>query len=213
MADSVANHPHPDHLPEGEGDLLGGFSDNLLVASFARLFFSIRGRTRASCAMHFAFIVIVALSLVVQVATALLAMRLIRITGTSRAWMVIAAAMLAMAIRRLIVLIGVIPDFSDLARTEFWSEAVGLFNAVLLLAGIAAIAPLFRTIQRAKETTEQARDQLEHEVRQRTADLAGAHEKLQAEFAQRAKAEAALRDEHRRLQQVLEISASAISGC
>ena len=155
--------------------------------------------------MYFGFIFIVALSLAFQVAAAFLAMRLIRITGTNRAWIVIAVAMLAMAIRRLAVLVGVLVDPSSLDPTDFWSEAIGLFNAVLLLVGIAAIVPLFRTIQQAKETTQQARDQLEKEVRQRTADLVAAHEKLQAEFAQRTKAEEALRDEHRHLRQVLEM--------
>lgn len=141
--------------------------------------------------MYVGFIFIVALSLAFQVMAALLAMRLIRITGTNRAWMVIAVAILAMAVRRLTVLAGVLRDPSVLDPTEFWSEAIGLFNTVLLLIGLAAIVPLFRTIQRAKETTQQARDQLEVEVRQRTADLAGARERLQVELAERTNAEAA----------------------
>jgi signal transduction histidine kinase len=153
--------------------------------------------------MYVGFIFIVALSLAFQVVAALLAMRLIRITETNRAWMVIAVAILAMAVRRLTVLVGVLRDPSVLDPTEFSSEAIGLFNTVLLLIGLAAIVPLFRTIQRAKETTQQARDQLEVEVRQRTADLAGAREKLQVELAERTNAEAALRNEHRRLRQVL----------
>ena len=153
-----------------------------------------------------AFILIVAISLALQVAAAFLAMRLIRVTGTSWAWIVIAMAMLAMAVRRLTVLVGVLAYPSILDLMDFWSEAIGLLNALLLLVGIASIAPLFRTIQRAKETVQRARDQLEKEVRQRTADLVAAHEKLQAEFAQRAKAEEALRDEHRHLHQVLEMN-------
>src|SRR5271157_5865433 len=114
----------------------------------------------------------------------------------SGAWIVIAVAMLAMAIRRLGVLVGVVLDPNTLDLTEFWSDAVGLFIAILLLVGIAAIGPLFRTVQEAKDTTQRAHEQLEKEFQQRTADLVSAHEKLQAEFAQRAKAEAALRDEH-----------------
>ena len=155
--------------------------------------------------MYFTLLIIVAISLTLQVAAAFLALRLIRITGTNRAWMLIAGAMLAAAIRRLTVLVGVLasprsPDLMDLG-----SEALGLFLSILLLAGIASIAPLFRTIQQAKETTQQARDRLEREVQQRTADLVRAHEELQEEFTQRAKAEEALRDEHCRLHQVLEM--------
>ncbi|MGO9115012.1 MAG: sensor histidine kinase [Thermoguttaceae bacterium] len=124
----------------------------------------------------------------------------------SRAWIVIAVAMLAMAIRRLGVLIGVVVDPNSLDLTEFWSDAVGLFNAILMFVGIASIAPLFRTIQEAKEATQRSHDQLEKEVQERTADLLSAHEKLQAEFAQRTKAEAALRDEHSHLRKVLEMN-------
>jgi signal transduction histidine kinase len=47
---------------------------------------------------------------------------------------------------------------------------------------------------------------LEKEIEQRTADLRRAHEKLQAEFAQRAKTEQALRNEQLRLLQVLEMN-------
>ncbi len=155
--------------------------------------------------MQVAVIFIVALSLALQVLAAFLAMRLIRITGPNWAWIAIAVAMLAAAIRRVIVLVGVLGGPSAYGLTEFWGEALGLLITILLLAGIASIAPLFRTIQQAKEGTQRAHDQLEADVRQRTADLVAAHEKLQAEFAQRAKAEGALRVEHRRLHQVLEM--------
>ncbi len=152
------------------------------------------------------FISIVTVSLALQVAAAFLAMRLIRITGTNRAWIVIAVAMLAAAIRRAVVLIGVLAEPNTRNLPNLWSDGLGLLVTILLFAGIAAIGPLFRTIQEAKETTQRAHDQLEKEVRQRTADLVAAHEKLQAELAQRAKAEEALRDEHRHLIHVLEMS-------
>ena len=59
-----------------------------------------------------------AFSLVIQVAVAFLAIRLIRITGRNMAWTMIAVAMLAMAVRRLGVLVGVAmadPNTLDLA--------------------------------------------------------------------------------------------------
>ena len=133
-------------------------------------------------------------------------MRLIRITGTSRAWILIAVAMLAAAIRRLAVLGGVLASRRSLDLADLWSDALGLLVTILLLAGIASIGPLFRTIQQARETMQRARDQLEQEVRQRTADLVRANEKLQAEFAQRSKTEEALREEHRNLHQVMEMN-------
>ncbi len=158
--------------------------------------------------MYSGFILLDSLSLLFQVASACLAIRLIRITGMNRAWIVIAVALSVMAIRRLAVLVGVLINPVDpniLNPVEFWSDAIGLLNAILILVGIAAIGPLFRTIQEAKETTQRAHDCLESEVRQRTADLVAANEKLQAEFAQRAKAKEDLREEHRRLRQVLEM--------
>ena len=72
--------------------------------------------------------------------------------------------------------------------------------------GLASIGPLFRTIQQAKQTIEQARNRLEQEVRQRTAELVRADEELQAEFAQRAKAEEALRDEHRKFRHIVRLN-------
>jgi signal transduction histidine kinase len=155
--------------------------------------------------MYLSFVFIDVFSLVFQVAAAILAVRLIRITGENRAWIVIAAAMLAMAVRRLGILIGVLVDPASLDLREFWSDTVSLLIAILMLVGIAAIGPLFRAVQLAKEATQKSRDQLEKDVQERTADLVRAHAELKEEFAQRAKAEVALRDEHRRLLQVLEM--------
>ena len=155
--------------------------------------------------MYLGFILIVALSLLTQVAAAVWALRLMGITRSNKAWMLVAAAMLAMAIRRAAVLAGVLTYPALLDSMDYWSEAIGLLSAVVLLVGFAAIGPLFRTIQRAKEDLQRVRDQLEREVREQTADLRRANEELQAEFVQRAKVEEALRDEQRHLLHVLEI--------
>ena len=151
-------------------------------------------------------VLIVAFSLAVQVAVAFLAVRLIRITNSSRAWIVIAVATLAMAVRRFVVLLGLLANPGTLDFIDPWSEAIGLVSAILMLLGIAAIAPLFRAVKQARETTQQAHDQLEMEVRRQTADLVRAHEELQTEFAQRAKAEESLRQQQRHLRQLLEMS-------
>ncbi len=121
--------------------------------------------------MYLGFILIVALSLLTQVAAAVWALRLMGITRSNKAWMLVAAAMLAMAIRRAAVLAGVLAYPALLDSMDYWSEAIGLLSAVVLLVGFAAIGPLFRTIQRAKEDLQRVRDQLEREVREQTADL------------------------------------------
>ncbi len=156
--------------------------------------------------MYLEFVTIDALSLLAQAAATIMAVRLIRITGTNRAWIVIALALLAMTIRRVGILVGVVVDPGALDPTRFWSDAVGLFDSILMLVGIAAIGPLFRTIHEAKQAAQRAHDELEKEFQKRTADLVSAHEKLQAEFAQRANAEEALRDEHLHLRKVLEMN-------
>ena len=155
--------------------------------------------------MYLGFILIVALSLLAQAAAAVLALRLMGITRTNKAWMLVAVAMLAMAIRRATVLAGILAYPSLLDSMDYWSEAIGLLSTLALLAGFAAIGPLFRTIQRAKDDLQQARDQLEKEIREQTADLLRANEELQAEFVEKAKVEEALRDKQRHLLQVIEI--------
>jgi signal transduction histidine kinase len=154
----------------------------------------------------FLFLSIVALSLAFQVAAAILAIRLIRIIGLNWAWIMIATAILAMAIRPLAVFLSawIDPNFVD--PGEYWSETIGLLAALAMLAGIAAIAPLFRTIQRAKETTQRDRDELDKEVRQRTVELVRANEMLKKEFDERARVEEALREEHLHQRQLLELS-------
>ncbi len=155
--------------------------------------------------MFAGFVVVVVVSLVLQVAVAVLAIRLIRITESSWAWIIIAVATLAMAVRRLMVVIAVLTNPRIFDSMDRWSEAIGLLNAALLLLGIWAIGPLFRTIQQAKQAMQRSRDELETEVHRRTADLVRAHETLREEFTQRANAEAALREEQNHLRRVLEI--------
>lgn len=101
--------------------------------------------------MFAGFVVVVVVSLVLQVAVAVLAIRLIRITESSWAWIIIAVATLAMAVRRLMVVIAVLTNPRIFDSMDRWSEAIGLLNAALLLLGIWAIGPLFRTIQQAKQ--------------------------------------------------------------
>jgi signal transduction histidine kinase len=158
--------------------------------------------------MYSAFVSIVAASVLLQVVAIVWAVRLIRITKTSKAWLVIALAMLAMAIRRITVLVSVMMRPNTLDVTDVFSEAIGLVIAILLLVGVAAIGHMFGTLQRSSETTQRTRELLETQVQQRTADLLKAHEKLQVEFAQRARVEEALRDEHLHLRHVLEICES-----
>lgn len=92
-------------------------------------------------------IYIVILSIVFQFVTALLALRLIRITGKQLAWVFIAIAMILMASRRIYILNGIISgqiNSSDFATSEW----IGLLNSIFLLSGVAGFDKIFKRIER-----------------------------------------------------------------
>lgn len=93
---------------------------------------------------------VVALSVLAQLGAAVLALRLIRVTGSRRAWMLISLAVFLMAVRRIIPLYGLYsglpPSLMDPAF-----ETLGLVIALCMLAGIAWIGPLFETIRSHEE--------------------------------------------------------------
>lgn len=106
-------------------------------------------------AVHF----VVALSVLFQFAAALVAFRLIRITGKRASWGLISLAIFLMAIRRTISLFQHLADWPR-AGTEFSFEVVGLLISILMLSGLTLIAPLFQALvrnmvelQRAEEAT------------------------------------------------------------
>ena len=122
--------------------------------------------------MLFAYLVIVSVSLLLQLGAVWLAVRLVRVTGSSWAWIAIAAAMMAMAIRRVVLLVYVLYHPGSLDTGEFWSEVIGLLNAVLMLAGVMAIKPLFYTIRQSRDAVAQSNDRLELEFLRQNAELA-----------------------------------------
>jgi PAS domain S-box-containing protein len=96
--------------------------------------------------------VILTLSILLQVTAALLALRLIRLTQAKSAWVLIAAATSLMALRRSIMLFQMVfldaptPTTADLA-----AELVALVISLLMVLGIAWIAPVFFAIKNAQE--------------------------------------------------------------
>jgi PAS domain S-box-containing protein len=99
-------------------------------------------------------IIILALSISLQIAAAIIAIRLIRITGKYSAWSLIAASLLLMAFRRIIPFWHILsgdPSF----QPDLINESVGLLLTILILAGIIRIGPLFTA---TKLSEKQARD-------------------------------------------------------
>jgi len=130
---------------------------------------------------------VLAISILLQVTAAFLALRLIRITGRSTSWFLIAVAVSLMAIRRSVTLFHMLSGQS--IHADVPAEIVALLTSALMLAGIAFIAPLFLSIKRSEETVRKARDELEMRVQERTADLSKTNESLQAEIEGRKRAE------------------------
>ncbi len=103
---------------------------------------------------------ILALSVVLQFVAAVMAVRLIRLTGERLAWSVIAAAITLMAVRRIIPLVRLIEN-DPTFRADVTAEVVALAISILMVIGIARIAPLFTSITRSEEAARRAEKEME----------------------------------------------------
>jgi len=95
---------------------------------------------------------LLAVSLAVQVAAAVVAVRLTRITGRRAAWLLIATAIALMAVRRFMTLLQLVADDIEL---DPWPEVVALCISALMLAGIWRVAPLINAIRHAEREVRQ----------------------------------------------------------
>ena len=102
---------------------------------------------------------VLGLSLLFQFASAVLAFRLVRVTGGRWAWGLIASAIALMALRRSIteyrVFSGDVAESANL--TEEW---VALVISVLLLGGLASISPFFASIRRSEAALQESQSRL-----------------------------------------------------
>ena len=130
---------------------------------------------------------VLAISILLQITAAVLALRLIKITGRNISWILVAVAISLMAIRRSVTLFHMFAG--EGVPADLTAETVALLTSALMLAGIAFIAPLFLSIKRSEEAVKEARDKLEIRVQERTADLSRTNEVLEAEIAGRKMAE------------------------
>jgi len=112
-------------------------------------------------------------SVACQAAAAILAIRLIWVTGKQWAWGLLASAILLMVVRRCVPLLRTLGGGVGL-ESDLASELTGLAISVLMLLGVAGMYPLFRTLRESGQS-------LRERVRQRTAELAGANEELKQE--------------------------------
>ena len=152
---------------------------------------------------------VLAASILLQVTAAFLALRLIRVTGAGRAWTLIAAAVMLMAVRRCITLYRL--SSGDLTHPpDLPAELVSLAISGLMVTGIAGIAPVFIAIRKAKDAIENAHDELDRRVAARTAELAAAKRRLEDNVADLHRTDESLRKQQNDLQIILDNSPALI---
>lgn len=95
-----------------------------------------------------------------QLGTAVLALRLIRITGSKIAWILIAVSMVIQLIRRMVSLGYLLSGQTPVAKHD---DLLALAISVVMFVGVASIAPLFESIRRSEEMMKAAMLKAEEE--------------------------------------------------
>ncbi len=98
---------------------------------------------------------ILAFSILLQFFAAIIAFRLIPLTGRRTAWSLIAAALMLMALRRCIPLIRMLSG-DTMIRLDFNAELTALVISLLMVVGISRIAPIFTERKRAEEALQKS---------------------------------------------------------
>ncbi len=97
-------------------------------------------------------------AVLLQLTTAFLALRLIRITGRKVFWLAISGALCVMALRRFYGLWRLIWDG---AKPIIFDEAAALAISFLMLLGVVSIKPLLVAIRRSEDNRRQTGKTLE----------------------------------------------------
>ena len=100
---------------------------------------------------------ILTLSILLQFVAAIMAIRLIPLTGRRTAWSLIAAALLFMALRRCIPLFRVLSGDTTF-QPDFNAELIALVISLLIVVGISRIAPIFTERKQAEEKLQRSEE-------------------------------------------------------
>jgi hypothetical protein len=106
-------------------------------------------------------LLVVSVSLCLQVATIMAAMRLVRTTGWKASWMLVALGILTMGVRRFITLIGLLAG-NRFAETALLYETVGLVGSLVMLLGVRAVHPAFVALKNASREQRELIASLQH---------------------------------------------------
>ena len=98
-------------------------------------------------------------AVLLQLFAALLALRLIRLTGAKTAWSLVAAAILLQLTRRSVVLYQALADHASSAGNPL-DEWLALTISLCMVAGVAGIGPIFLAQRRIKEGLRQSEERM-----------------------------------------------------
>ncbi|MFH1058653.1 MAG: PAS domain S-box protein [Pseudomonadota bacterium] len=93
----------------------------------------------------------VGLSLGLQITAAVQALRLIRLTGRYRAWLLVVAALAFMAFRRATVLLALLSQDGAVSQAGLLEEMIALATSALMAGGITLIRPVFLDLKLSQE--------------------------------------------------------------
>src|SRR6056297_2203644 len=112
--------------------------------------------------IHFVLLV----SIIIQVTSAFLALRLIKITHKYRAWVPLAVATGLMAIRRAVSFHRLVVE-NNIDSVNPTAEIIALVISTLVFIGIINIRPILKHLYIAKDNLEDVNTRLNKEVKQR----------------------------------------------
>lgn len=109
-------------------------------------------------------VILFLLSIGLQLAAAVSALLLIRITGRRLAWILLSLAMVLMSWRRIVSFVSFLIEGRTITFDLF--EVIGLITSGLMLAGVLRIRTYFCSIQTAEEERKKAEEQVRQEKRE-----------------------------------------------
>ena len=102
---------------------------------------------------------VLGLSILFQLASTVLAIRLVRVTGGRWAWGLIALAIALMALRRSITCYRVVSS-GLVVSANLMEEWVALMISVLIFCGVTSISPFFASIRRPEGAQRESQSRL-----------------------------------------------------
>jgi signal transduction histidine kinase len=132
--------------------------------------------------------IIVAASICLQLLAAVMAIRLTRLTGRLLAWILIAAALVLQAMRRIIPMWHMLFGHGSIPQDTL-SETIGCVLSLFMAVGIARIGPFFSAVKRAETELRLSNEDLEARIAERTVELKRSNERLNFELVERKAAE------------------------